>query len=112
MTPTRDLFVAHFGEEEAILCEVAIDDHAKEIPLDSKHGSDEFRWVLIRLIGFDCYGKLEPRRRKLHGFLATYEQFRAWAIAEAHLELFNGEPDYLAAILGIYNEYMSKGLIK
>lgn len=98
----RQAFVDRFGEAEAARIEAAANEHKNGV--HDRTGSDPFRWALIICIGHECFTK--DSFREYHGIVASTEELKNWIKSEAHLEDHDGDVDYLAMFVGVYNEYM------
>lgn len=86
----RETFVARFSEGDAQAVEKAASTH---LAMDTfgahahdDRGSDEFRYLFLVAIGFDCV----TRYREEHGIAATEEDL----------------PDYLALLAGAYEGWV------
>ena len=101
----RKQFAAEFGEKEAARIEAAAIEHGNGIN-NKNIGSDPFKWALLICIGYECFSR--DRFRKYHGIKAKAVNIKKWIKKQGHLELHNGDCDYLSLLSGAYNEYMPK----
>ena len=98
----RRQFVKDFSEELAAALEKAAEGHKNGVH-DNK-GSDQFKWALLICIGYECF--TNPDYAKYHGIDCDTEKLKTWIKAKAELRSHDGDADYIAVVLGMYNEYM------
>ena len=103
MNSVRESFVEHFGEEEAARVEAASRSH-RDAHCAHKEGSDPFKYHICICIGFQCMDV----HRGGHGFVASWEELKAWIKEHGELASHDGDVDYLALFCGAYNEFMPK----
>ena len=103
----REKFVKAFSEKLACKLEVAGHFHANNVNSKNK-GTDEFKWVLLICIGYQCFEK--DRFRKYHkiDLEASFGELKAWIINEADLASHDGDMDYIAFMAGVYSAYIPK----
>jgi hypothetical protein len=98
----RESFVEAFGEDQAAAIERAAEGHKNGI--HDRPGSDPFRWAIVICIGLQCMS--EDAYRDEHGITAPWDALKTWIRASANLAAHDGDCDYVALMLGKYNEYM------
>lgn len=103
----RETFAARFGEDQAAAIEAAAKGHFYGdmfgTHADDNLGRDEFRYWFLLAIGWQCVTEY----RSEHGITASVEELRDWAKNEGQLAEHDGDiPDYLAAMVGAYNDWL------
>ena len=98
----RESFVERFGEEQASLIEGAVESHSNMIPWPQDKGSDPFKWVVLRAIGFECV----TQYKEAHGITVDEGELRDWCLNEGNLSSHDGDFDFLAAFAGIYEGWV------
>lgn len=108
MPNLRDAFVARFGEHEATVMEAALKYHQAQgqILPDKRVGSDPFAFAVVHCIGWECFTRDSFRQE--HGFTVPAEELKSWLIEHGNLADYDGEPDWLAALAGCYDEYVGR----
>ena len=99
----RDLFTKDFGEEQAAALIAAAEQHANETNSANK-GADPFKWAILICIGFECVSR-QPFREH-HGITVPWEELKRWFKEKAELETHTGDFDYLAAFIGVYDDFL------
>ena len=100
---TRESFDEKFGEDAAKELEVAAYSHATDMSqLSGDRGSDEFKWVLITCISFQC----AERHAKYHGISILWETLKSWIKWNVDFRDYDGGFDALSLFAGAYNEYL------
>ncbi len=105
MSKIREAFVERFGEDQALLIEIAASEHCASLPhSEPGHESDRFQNALLICIGHECW--THPDYAKHHGFKEP-GSIDAWVIEHGDLANYKGEPpDYTSFYLGRYNKYV------
>jgi hypothetical protein len=96
-------FAAEFGEEAASKILAAAIEHNNDV--HGNAGSDVFRWALCITIGFECWSV--SKYAEYHGIEVDPGGVRDWIKEHAELSEHDGDVDYLAAMAGVYDEYVA-----
>ncbi len=104
MPSIRAAFVEKFSESDAQAIESAAIEHQNGI--HNRRGSDPFKWALCICIGYQCFEK--PSYRKYHGIKTPYRTLKVWIRNHADLASHDGDFDFLAMVIGIYDTYVKK----
>jgi hypothetical protein len=97
----RHAFVQQFGEANAAAIEAAATSHENDI--HGNPGGDPFKWAICICIGYDCI----TRYAAGHGITADPSEVQAWVIEHGDLASHDGDVDYLAAMAGVYADWMA-----
>jgi hypothetical protein len=100
---TREKYAAAFGEEQTAAIEKAAEGHIAQ-GASSDRGSDAFKWALLVVIGFQCAER--DGYREHHGITVPWVEVQAFMKAADLGSFDGGMPDVLAALCGVYNEYL------
>lgn len=98
----RERFVADFSDDLASAIETAAEQHKNGVH-DNK-GSDPFKWALLITIGYECWSK--PDYAKHHGIDGDADAIRSWIKEHGALGSHDGDCDFLAMMVGAYDEYV------
>lgn len=99
----RKAFEERFGADQAEAIYTAAIEHSNGINNKNK-GSDPFKWALCIALGYQCMEVEEYR--EYHGITAPWKEVKQWIKDNAELSTHDGSFDYLAALAGVYNEYV------
>ncbi len=100
---TREAFIKEFDEKNARALETAADSHLFDMSGHAgQKGSDDFKWVLITCISFQC----AERHAAYHGISIPWQTLRVWIKQHADLRNYDGGFDALSLFAGAYNEFM------
>lgn len=105
LSPTYGSFAQTFGVDQADAVLLAALSHGNSIN-DENKGSDVFRWAILICIGYECMSN--EGSRKSHGITAPWPAIQQWIKDHADLGHHQGDCDYLALLLGCYNEYITE----
>ena len=100
----REKFVERFGEEQAKAIETAAESHGNGI--NNAEIGDHFKWCLLICIGYQCFEVISYR--EAHNITPPFEDIKEWIKGNAELHTYHGNLDYLALMVGKYEEYLPK----
>lgn len=99
-SPLYQKFADKFGTDQADAVMRAANQHDNDV--HGNRGSDPFRWAISIALGYECIGRFAAD----HGITADLDDVRAWIKAEADLGSHDGDVDFLAALCGVYDEFI------
>lgn len=97
-TPLYNKFAERFGKDEADAIVMAARQHAST----DNPGSDEFRWAITIVIGWDCVSCFAEH----HGITISNDDFISWVKENADIKNHDGDFDILGGVCGCYNQFL------